>query len=71
MRACTRDAHVTVCNNAGAPLWAAKVRRKMPSTANLWCATFQRVDDLYAAALASVGQQSPSQKYVGSKAKEW
>ena len=67
---CNHDAQVAVCNNTGAPLWAAKVRRKMPSTANLWCATFQRVDDLYAAALASVGWQSPSQKYVGSKAKE-
>ena len=51
--------------------WEVMVRRKMPSTANLWCAMFQRVDDLYAAAIATVGWGSPLQNYNGSKAKEW
>jgi hypothetical protein len=55
VRACSHDTLVAACNNAGVPLWAAKVRQKMPSTANVQCATFQHVDDLHdAAAIASV-----------------
>jgi hypothetical protein len=55
VRACSHDTLVAACNNAGVPLWAAKVRQKMPSTANVQRATFQHVDDLHdAAAIASV-----------------
>ena len=65
------DVLVPPASNAGTTLNCKNYHHfVLPSTANLWCATFQHVDDLYAAALTSVGWQSPSQKYVGSKAKE-